>query len=68
MSDDTPETACPRCGKWWEDFDGFGVLYCPAWAGGCGYCKHASRTDGVCDFCLHTDTSSVRPDEATGAT
>ena len=42
-----PESACPRCGAWVEDHDGFGVLFHPA----CGYCKHASITDGVCAFC-----------------
>ncbi len=46
-----PEMACPRCGKKWIDFDGFGVLWCPKEAGGCGYCKHASATDGICNFC-----------------
>lgn len=56
---ESPLTAdCPRCKKEWEDFDGFGVLYCPAWAGGCGYCKHASRTDGQCDFCGHRAAST----------
>ena len=42
-----PLTACPRCGHEKEDFDGLGVLYCTQ----CGYCKHASRTDGKCDYC-----------------
>jgi len=47
---EVPETQCPKCGAWIPDFDGFGVL---AHLGpyGCGYCKHASITGGVCSFC-----------------
>lgn len=43
-----PKMACPRCRKQYDDFDGFGVLYCPADAGGCGFCQHASA-DGELD-------------------
>lgn len=42
---------CPRCRKEYEDFDGFGVLYCPKADGGCGFCRHASRDDDVCNYC-----------------
>lgn len=38
---------CPKCGEEYDDFDGFGVLYCEE----CGYCTHASITDRICDFC-----------------
>ena len=37
---------CPRCGITRKDYDGFGILYCTS----CGYCVHASRTDGICDY------------------
>ena len=40
-------SACPRCGREQEDFDGFGVIHCRA----CGYCKHPSAYDGKCDIC-----------------
>ena len=49
--DGMPTMNCPKCGKEWPDFDGFGVLYCPKDNGGCGYCKHASVMDGICQFC-----------------
>ena len=42
-----PTMACPQCGAEYEDFDGLGVLHCDS----CGYCKHASVTDGQCDYC-----------------
>lgn len=42
-----PTMNCPKCGKDYDDGDGFGVLYCPE----CGYCQHASYTDGKCDYC-----------------
>jgi hypothetical protein len=42
-----PIMTCPRCGRESEDFDGLGVLYCES----CGYCVHASVTNGVCDYC-----------------
>lgn len=38
---------CPQCNKVYDDFDGLGVLYCEQ----CGYCKHASYSEGVCDYC-----------------
>lgn len=44
---DMPDMTCPKCKAEYEDFDGFGVLFCPA----CRYCKHAARTDGVCEYC-----------------
>ena len=38
---------CPKCKEEYRDFDGFGVLHCVK----CGYCKHASITGGVCEYC-----------------
>jgi hypothetical protein len=46
-SDDLPSRECPQCHDVQPDLDGFGTLHCVA----CGYCKHASVTDGVCGFC-----------------
>ncbi len=42
-----PKMICPQCGKEYDDFDGLGVLNCPR----CGCCKHASVTNGQCDYC-----------------
>lgn len=42
---------CPQCGQEQEDFDGFGVLYCPE----CGFCTHASITGDRCDLCGRID-------------
>lgn len=42
-----PKMNCPNCGAEYDDFDGFGVLFCPE----CRYCQHASVTDGKCDYC-----------------
>ncbi len=39
--------SCPHCGAEQEDLDGFGVLFCPK----CGWCTHASITDGRCGLC-----------------
>jgi hypothetical protein len=44
---DQPEMTCPKCKAELPDFDGFGVLYHAE----CGYCVHANRADGVCEFC-----------------
>ena len=44
---DVPDSQCPKCKAWLPDYDGFGVLRHPE----CGYCSHASITDGVCQFC-----------------
>jgi hypothetical protein len=49
--DEQPTMECPWCGKEFPDFDGFGVLYCGPKPDGCGYCQHASRDNGVCNFC-----------------
>ena len=38
---------CPKCNAEYNDFDGFGVLYCPK----CRFCTHASVTGGICSFC-----------------
>jgi ribosomal protein L37AE/L43A len=46
-ADEVPLSQCPRCKVLQLDHDGFGVLLCAS----CGYCAHASITDGVCDFC-----------------
>lgn len=46
-----PEMECPRCGAAYEDFDGFGVVFCER----CRFCQHMSRDlrDGawVCGYC-----------------
>lgn len=47
QDDAIPLTACPRCGVWVPDLDGFGVLYHEA----CGYCQHASVTGDRCGLC-----------------
>lgn len=44
---EVPQTQCPRCGKWIDDNDGFGVLA----HGACGYCSHPSTLDGTCGIC-----------------
>lgn len=45
--EDMPTRECPKCGDVQPDLDGFGTLHCEK----CGYCKHASITDGICGFC-----------------
>lgn len=45
-SKDVPQAQCPRCKRWQDDHDGFGVLRCS-----CGYCSHAAATAGLCDLC-----------------
>lgn len=52
-----PKMECPRCPAVYDDFDGFGVLHCPA----CGFCSHASVTGGVCGFCGKTDPFGSQP-------
>lgn len=47
LFNDTPETKCPRCGRWIEDMDGFGVVRHES----CGYCSHISIDGGVCGLC-----------------
>ncbi len=49
-----PTMRCPRCRRMFFDFDGFGVLWCDRATGGCGYCRHAARSDDKCDFCGRT--------------
>ena len=49
---DTPQSQCPKCGKWIDDHDGFGVLAHDE----CGYCSHPSaqgneRGQMICDVC-----------------
>lgn len=51
-----PTMACPKCKTEYPDFDGVGVVYCDPKSGGCGYCRHMSRssTGGgpwICDYC-----------------
>ncbi len=41
---------CPACHRWVPGQHELGVLYDPK-PDGCGWCSHASRTDGVCGFC-----------------
>jgi ribosomal protein L37AE/L43A len=47
LDDDYPTMECPRCHRESPDLDGFGVMYCSQ----CGFCRHASIIDGVCQFC-----------------
>lgn len=47
MNADTPQSLCPKCHEWVDDFDGFGVLAHDK----CGYCSHPSITGGVCGIC-----------------
>lgn len=47
LDDEVPQSLCPKCRQWQDDFDGFGVLKCVH----CDYCSHASITDGVCGLC-----------------
>jgi predicted RNA-binding Zn-ribbon protein involved in translation (DUF1610 family) len=35
-----PKMRCPKCGKEYDDYDGFSFSYCPA----CGYCSHPSSS------------------------
>jgi hypothetical protein len=46
--DDSPEMSeCPKCHALQEDWDGFGVLYCP----NCKFCTHSCINGGVCGLC-----------------
>lgn len=53
----TPGTQCPKCLKWQDDFDGFGVLKCEH----CDYCSHPSITDGICGLCGICQPDGNRP-------
>lgn len=64
MIDETPQTQCPKCRKWQDDYDGFGVLKCEH----CDYCSHPSSTlrYGIwqCGLCGQPSTVlAPRPDE-----
>ena len=50
-----PTMNCPACGYGYEDFDGIAVIYCEE----CGYCQHASITNGVCDYCKKEEGNNV---------
>lgn len=55
LAQQVPKTACPNCGQWVDDFDGFGVLTHEE----CGYCSHPAsliNDDGTltCEVCGHT--------------
>ena len=61
---DQPQTQCPGCGMWVDDFDGFGVLAHtkPVYPDGCGYCSHPTRDGGpngtwVCGICGDVETT-----------
>lgn len=59
MDDNQPTMTCPQCKREEPDFDGFGMLAHtkPAYEHGCGYCTHAGRTGGVCDYCGDTESA-----------
>jgi len=44
---DMPTITCPKCGYEFEDFDGFGFIYCDK----CQHCTHPNSMDGVCGIC-----------------
>lgn len=46
---ETPQTQCPKCGQWQDDFDGFGVLNCEF----CDYCSHPIQSGDPpqCEIC-----------------
>ena len=50
--DEVPQSQCPKCKKWVDDHDGFGVLAHDE----CGYCSHPSSQGDdtgrmICDIC-----------------
>jgi hypothetical protein len=46
--EDMPQMACPKCGAFQDNFDGFSFQYCPA----CGYCSHPnSMIEGEKEIC-----------------
>jgi hypothetical protein len=51
------QTACPRCGALYYDYDGFGVLHCSL----CGWCAHASTEEGVCTMCGKRIITFLKP-------
>lgn len=55
-----PTMLCPRCGQQYDDLDGFGVLHCEH----CGFCTHASMTDGRCDLCGYPHEQQETPEVA----
>ena len=55
-ADEVPQTQCPKCGAWVDDYDGFGVLAHSE----CGYCCHPSAsgsplTCGICGAVIDTE-------------
>lgn len=56
---DVPQSMCPKCRTWQDDFDGFGVLKCQH----CDYCSHPSADKqenglwrcGVCERLVEID-------------
>lgn len=48
--DETPQSRCPQCGQWLDDFDGFGILNHK----GC-YCSHPNSMiengKWICGIC-----------------
>lgn len=57
--DDMPKAVCPKCGAEQNDFDGFGIVYCPA----CKFCTHPSRDGDVCGICGDRATDDDNPDD-----
>lgn len=47
-----PQSQCPQCGTWQDDYDGVGVVYCE----NCLYCSHPSWTGDQCDVCGCTES------------
>lgn len=58
-----PTMDCPQCRKKYPDFDGIGVVYCSPASGGCGFCRHLSRSGeaGVCDYCKTSRAAPPAP-------
>lgn len=47
-----PQSQCPQCGTWHDDYDGVGVVYCD----NCLYCSHPAWTGDQCDVCGCTES------------
>ena len=45
--EDMPTIECPKCGHEFEDFDGFGFIFCEK----CNHCTHPNSYEGKCGIC-----------------